>query len=1079
LILNIWKVLLRKTNRTYKRDFSKREEIIMTQSILSIETARVKGKTQVIFSKKIILKAFVVIMLFLFAFPTINSSLFSTSPFSMPSAKAALYNPTSWDSAISKEDIAYYWAPIWYQNTGGMGIRDFITKFDFDGNWIGADNWDNLMAQVDAPNEDIVILNCSIYYSVVETRTHWFIGYYDFHPQDWDSSEYYDSESHENDLEGALLVISKPISGESSRYGSLELFETEAHGQFYQYSNSISANPNGEDIDGGIVLETYLAADNHARPVLYVQSGGHGVFGSKSDASVNENWSDWTGDAIESKVANWHSDEEFPDGDGVIYYPTGNAEVPHLRQGSSSVREAGYQLLDIGQLWNLRFQPYNNYDSAFANFYTFNGNGEAPDSANLPWGWDDSGDGTTYAGDFFYNPANMIHTHFPDLQGLEMDYTYNPYCIALRFDYFQLDSKPSDDTATNNVFINIWMSDGKGDKRLVLGEKEEIIINNYVLPTGVQYAWVGNDFPLGQNESMTERIPNQLYGIRYPQEQYFEIQVFVKNLLSAPGYSPFPVTSRYQYGSQDKWDGTRDYDWGTAQARISLYGDVIDDDTAMPVFLEGTFRGSQFDKKAVFEIMVTDQSGISEASFEYSVSKELNWISQKASVVRPSPDGQTVTLEFTMDPRTLQRFPGWEISCRFSATDNDLDRPGDSLQAFSEVHSYLVDALMGEKPSGYGHKIAFTTDESQINQDLNNDQDQSDRVIRYYDFDKVEVVNTNQTGENPSMFWDGIAFQSYKPGLIHGLGDLHNNSIFGRYEIVDNYFTIGHSEIEYYSTERNETKYIADGLAPSMYQNRMAFQTKDEKIMYYDFQREVPLVETGVSGRDVSICKDIIAFETTSNGQDLIGYYNISDGQTKLLGGGRNPTVSDGYFTNDTLRLDYYIAFESDQGLSYTILNQTLTFFIFHDNGTNPWATHSGTIWFDQQIDNTTSEIVSYKVGSGRYNYTGFIGQYPSASQEDEYKSSDILIGWEANETMRKAYLNSDSDLKDYVVMFSIPYIPFKSPPSPFDFYATLRDLSSFFLLHRFEIILVVSASVIVVVSLIVWNRYYIRRRRF
>ena len=85
-------------------------------------------------------------------------------------------------------ELAYYWAPVWYQDTDSAAYRaDYITNFDYDGNWVGNDNWDNL---------DLYPLNATIYYSILETETHWFIGYYDFHPRDWSTSGLF---QHEND----------------------------------------------------------------------------------------------------------------------------------------------------------------------------------------------------------------------------------------------------------------------------------------------------------------------------------------------------------------------------------------------------------------------------------------------------------------------------------------------------------------------------------------------------------------------------------------------------------------------------------------------------------------------------------------------------------------------------------------------------------------------------------------------------------------------------------------------------------------------------------------------------------------
>ncbi|MCB7130321.1 MAG: hypothetical protein J3T61_12380, partial [Candidatus Brocadiales bacterium] len=77
------------------------------------------------------------------------------------------------------ERLAYRWAPIHTQDvdvTGGdslNGKSDYITNIDFDGDWNTLNNWENTP---DYP------LRAYVYYSVVGTRTHWFIVYAFYHP---------------------------------------------------------------------------------------------------------------------------------------------------------------------------------------------------------------------------------------------------------------------------------------------------------------------------------------------------------------------------------------------------------------------------------------------------------------------------------------------------------------------------------------------------------------------------------------------------------------------------------------------------------------------------------------------------------------------------------------------------------------------------------------------------------------------------------------------------------------------------------------------------------------------------------
>ena len=91
-------------------------------------------------------------------------------------------------------DLAYRYAPIHYQDTDSTNSRaDYITRFDYDGNMIATDNWENLTR---------FPLAAHAYYSVVETCSHWFIAYGFFHPRDWTDSSF--DQEHENDMEGQL-----------------------------------------------------------------------------------------------------------------------------------------------------------------------------------------------------------------------------------------------------------------------------------------------------------------------------------------------------------------------------------------------------------------------------------------------------------------------------------------------------------------------------------------------------------------------------------------------------------------------------------------------------------------------------------------------------------------------------------------------------------------------------------------------------------------------------------------------------------------------------------------------------------
>ena len=51
-----------------------------------------------------------------------------------------------------------------------------MTNFDYDNDWVATNNWDNLHRTP---------LRAYMYYSVTETKTHWFVMYSSFHPRDY------------------------------------------------------------------------------------------------------------------------------------------------------------------------------------------------------------------------------------------------------------------------------------------------------------------------------------------------------------------------------------------------------------------------------------------------------------------------------------------------------------------------------------------------------------------------------------------------------------------------------------------------------------------------------------------------------------------------------------------------------------------------------------------------------------------------------------------------------------------------------------------------------------------------------
>ncbi|RCJ30922.1 hypothetical protein A6770_20585 [Nostoc minutum NIES-26] len=303
-------------------------------------------------------------------------------------------------------DLAVYHAPIHYQDTDSTKYRgDYITRFDYDSDWRGTNNWDNLQFP----------LNAHAYYSVAETCTHWFITYSFFHPQDWTDIPF--DQEHENDLEGQLAIVRK----DGSTFGKLEGIVTVFHTDFYSYTPSGSPLLNGaENIDGTLTMSSY---NGSLHPLTAQEAKGHGL----------KAWP-YTGDF-----------QGASNEDGIIYYPSKTtAEVP----ASANDRNVQYLLLDVfapSGVWQHQLDEASLSSSSaltFASWGTFKGDSSggcgdgtptcSTNSANAPWGWDDSNDGSVYKGEMALDPAHLTDVYFDGLGTFDTTYIRNRFIQNLR-----------------------------------------------------------------------------------------------------------------------------------------------------------------------------------------------------------------------------------------------------------------------------------------------------------------------------------------------------------------------------------------------------------------------------------------------------------------------------------------------------------------------------------------------------------------------------------------------------------------------------------------------------------------------
>jgi hypothetical protein len=346
----------------------------------------------------------------------------------------AIFAPQKSAERVAEREIAGRFAPVFYQALGENPRSDYITNFDFDGDWRGDNNWEH-------SDDKQFPLRGYIYYSVSETETHYFIHYAVFHPRDYKGGERKGiilSEiiregtkhgiekdptgmleeagvAHENDMEGALVVVAK--NGKDLAHAQVAFVETFHHNDFSPYLPGESA-PKG--------FGSFRSEEEH--PVLYVEPKGHGIEAYSGD---------------EKQTAK----KEF-----VIYKYTGKAEDPD-KQNEGVV---GYDLLPIETtLWAHAKNRKSENDPTYAAAHdygqvslgvvqkggkasqqkikvgaigeTFVGKQGGLNMARAPWGWYDRNHRSDPLGLWFFDPASVVKRDFKLDESFSTSYLRLPF----------------------------------------------------------------------------------------------------------------------------------------------------------------------------------------------------------------------------------------------------------------------------------------------------------------------------------------------------------------------------------------------------------------------------------------------------------------------------------------------------------------------------------------------------------------------------------------------------------------------------------------------------------------------------
>ncbi len=385
-----------------------------------------------------------------------------------------------------------WWAPVIHIDTDADKPGwDLFTTVDYDNDNHAGNNGEHI-DDYDKP--------AVAYYSYVKTDTHAYLGYHFYFPRRWDDAVAFGTD-YENDMQSVLIVI-RLVEG---TMGELEAMFTTAFGYYYQYRAA------GTDLNSGSFLwnnEIEMSDEgHHSRPIVYINSQSHAIYGI--------GWFDG-----------------FPEGDGIILDWGFEADSP-----TDVITEATYSIVPLKDtLWPERLNTGDT--KIFKSFHEFAGNDLDEDGSVAPWGKYDKyqGDDDPY-GELLYDPASAVVRLYPIGWGaFSTQYTYNPY--ATRVDLWDLmiwaDGGLGDSEA--DPYIKLYMRDGRGEERQVLGNGNQ----------GLQNNWSMTNQPVGTYINLkTELERFWFYGIQNPGYQDFGIEVRDEDPIFSDGWLMVPQQRVY------------------------------------------------------------------------------------------------------------------------------------------------------------------------------------------------------------------------------------------------------------------------------------------------------------------------------------------------------------------------------------------------------------------------------------------------------------------------------------------------------------------------------------------------------
>ena len=307
--------------------------------------------------------------------------------------------------------LVEHYAPFIAQETWFNVTADSLARFDYDGDFHGDNNWENLGTGSS---------QAYVYYAVMETGTHWFLHYNFFHPRDY-SDVCVVGTCHENDNEGLILAVRK----DGTKFGKLEVMESLAHNLLFSYVADDRIGERAQNLDGTLALY------EGSHPMIFIEAAAMEWRARRMASS--RFMTTWSGAGCPAPR--------------VSPMSTRGSGTP-VHAGAETV---GYALLPIYEHWWLRaIDDSGRTERMFADYYTYAPLGDRPltpvnmipgaflgqaKSANKArpfWGWFDDRtlkQGILAKGQWALDPAYSFtrNLRFPDELPVSLDYTFNPY----------------------------------------------------------------------------------------------------------------------------------------------------------------------------------------------------------------------------------------------------------------------------------------------------------------------------------------------------------------------------------------------------------------------------------------------------------------------------------------------------------------------------------------------------------------------------------------------------------------------------------------------------------------------------